>query len=118
MPGVSCGIRALSRRGTKGRTQRSGRKGASWSLPWFLCQVLEGRQEPAYFSAGTRGGLRSVCQGLARGLEPAWFSAGTGRWAQLCLSGPGHGRDPASFRAGTEMGAQESVLGESNKGQT
>ena len=33
MPGVSCGIRALSRRGTKGRTQRSGRKGASWSLP-------------------------------------------------------------------------------------
>jgi len=87
VPGVSCGIRALSRRGTKGRTQRSGRKGASWSLPWFLCQVLEGRQEPAYFSAGTRGGLRSVCQGLARGQEPAWFRAGTGRLAQECLSG-------------------------------
>ena len=32
--------------------------------------------------------------------------------------GAGHGQDPASFRADTEMGAQESVLSESNKGQT
>ena len=54
---------------------------------WLLCQVLERRQEPACFSAETRGGHRSVCQGLALGRGPAWFSAGTGRWAQECLSG-------------------------------
>ena len=146
MPGVNCGIRALSRRGTKGGTQRSGRVGNELEAPGgvFARCLNEGRSQPASVQA-SGGGLRSVCQGLAHGQEgaslvqcrpgavgsgvfvrvlpkdrkePAWFSAGTGRWAQECLSSPGRGRDPASFRAGTEMGAQESVLGESNKGQT
>ena len=56
-----------------------------------VCQGLARGQEPAWFSAGTRGCLRNVCQGPARGQEPAWFRAGVGRWAQDGLLAPGHG---------------------------
>ena len=120
MPGVNCGIRALSWRGTKGRTQRSGRVGSELEAPGgFFARCLNGgRSQPASVQGPVVASgvfVRVLPEGRK---EPAWFGAGTGRGAQECLSSPGRGRDPASFRAGTEMGAQDSVLGESNKGQT
>ena len=72
MPGVNCGIRALSRRGTKGGTQRSGRVGSELEAPGgvFARCLNEGRSQPASVQA-SGGGLRSVCQGLAQGQEGA-----------------------------------------------
>ena len=121
VPGVSCGITALSRRGTKCRTQRSGRAGSELESPggYFARCLNEGRSQPASVQGSgvgsgvfarvltegrsqpgsvqtPGGGPRSVCHGIARGQEPAWFRAGTGRWAQECLSG-------SCPRAGTSL---------------
>ena len=54
--------------------------------------MLEQRQEPACFSAGTQCVLTSVCQGLRQGQKPAWFSTGTVKWVQEYLSGLDHGQ--------------------------
>ena len=138
MPGVNCGIRALSRRGTKGRTQRSGRVGSELEAPggFFARCLNEGRSQPASVQA-SGGGLRSVCQGLAHGQEgaslvqcrPGAVGSGVfvvaGPWAGPSLlqgrhrdggSGVCAGRikqrpDLDQFRTGTEMQLQEYFLG-------
>ena len=138
MPGVNCGIRALSRRGTKGGTQRRGRVGSELEAPGgvFARCLNEGRSQPASVQA-SGGGLRSVCQGLAHGQEgaslvqcrPGAVGSGVfvvaGPWAGPSLlqgrhrdggSGLCAGRikqrpDLDQFRTGTEMQLQEYFLG-------
>ena len=138
MPGVNCGIRALSWRGTKGRTQRSGWVGSELEAPggFFARCLNEGRSQPASVQA-SGGGLRSVCQGLAQGQEGASLvqcrhgAVGSGvfvvagPWAGPSLlqgrhrdggSGVCAGRikqrpDLDQFRTGTEMQLQEYWLG-------
>lgn len=138
VPGVNCGIRALSRRGTKGGTQRRGRVGSELEAPGgvFARCLNEGRSQPASVQA-SGGGLRSVCQGLAHGQEgaslvqcrPGAVGSGVfvvaGPWAGPSLlqgrhrdggSGVCAGRikqrpDLDQFRTGTEMQLQEYFLG-------
>ena len=138
MPGVNCGIRALSRRGTKGGTQRSGRVGSELEAPggFFARCLNEGRSQPASVQA-SGGGLRSVCQGLAHGQEGASLvqcRPGAGGSGVFVVAGPwagpsllqGRHRDGGSgvcagrikqrpdldqFRTGTEMQLQEYFLG-------
>jgi len=134
VPGVSCGIRALSRRGTKGRTQRSGRVGSELEAPggFFARCLNEGRSQPASVQA-SGGGLRSVCQGLAHGQEgaslvqcrPGAVGSGVfvvaGPWAGpsllqgrhrdggsgVCAGRIEQGPDLNRLSAGTEMQLQE-----------